>query len=411
MGMTSLHIANARIVDPAQGRDAVGDILIEGRHIVATGQVEAPADAQIIDATGMVASPAFIDAGIFRADAAACLAGGITRVLLMPDQFPPLDDPALVERAMRIGKPHVWVHPFSAATNGLAGEELAEIGLMREAGAAAAATGRSGIASTAVMHRLLSYSRAFDMTIVSHAEDADLVEGASATDGETATRLGLPSAPAIAESIAVARDTRLAEDTGARLHIRCISTAESAAIVARAKERGVRITCGTTPAHLLLNDAEATDYRSFARLSPPLRSETDRLAMVEALKDGTIDVVSSGHDPRTQEEKRLPWTQAAPGMAGLETLLPLTLMALGGDSAYSRLVEVLSSAPARIFGLPGGTLAEGAPADVTLVKPDRAWRIDASALAHPAANTPFDRLPVTGKVSMTIKGGEIVYKA
>ncbi|MGB3721802.1 MAG: dihydroorotase [Pacificimonas sp.] len=407
--MTALHIRDARIVDPAQGMDARGDILIRDRQIVATGAVDAPANAKVIEAEGLIAAPGFIDTGVFRADAAACLAGGITRVLLMPDQSPPLDDPALIERAMRIGKPHVWVHPFAAATRGLADEELAEIGLMQAAGAVGASTGRAGIPSSAVMHRLLSYASAFGIRVVTHAEDAALAGEASATDGETATRLGLPSAPAIAESIAVARDIRLAEDVGARLHVRTVTTAESVEIVARAKARGVDVTCGTTPAHLLLNDTAATDYRSFARLSPPLRSENDRLALVTALREGVIDLVTSGHDPRTQEEKRLPYADAAPGMAGLETLLPLTLLALGDDVGPLKLVDLLSSTPARLFALPGGTLETGAPADVTLFDPGRAWRIDADALTHPAANTPFDRLPVSGRVKMTIKGGEVVF--
>ncbi|MGB7404195.1 MAG: dihydroorotase [Pacificimonas sp.] len=404
--VAALHIKNARIVDPSQDVDDVGDIFVHDRKIVAL----APEDADVIDAAGLVAAPGFIDTGVFRADAEACLAGGITRVLLMPDQSPPLDDPALIERAMRIGKPHVWVHPLAAATQNLAGDELAEIGLMQEAGAAGVATGRAAISSSAVMHRLLSYASAFALPVVTHAEDSALVGSASATDGETATRLGLPSASAIAESIAVARDVRLAEDTGAALHIRTVTTAESLDIVRRAKDRGAAVTCGTTPAHLLLNDADATDYRSFARLSPPLRSEADRLALIEGLKDGAIDILASGHDPRTQEEKRLPFADAAPGMAGLETLLPLALAALGHDVSLARLVDLISGAPARIFGLPGGTLASGAPADITLFDPGASWRIDADALSHAADNTPFDRLPVSGRVKITIKGGEIAFR-
>ncbi|MBV7256406.1 dihydroorotase [Pacificimonas sp. WHA3] len=409
--MTVLHIKGAHIVDPASGRDEIGDIVIEDRKIAAVGAVQAPSSAKRLDAGGLVAAPAFIDAGVFRADAEACLAGGITRILLMPDQSPALDDPALIERAMRIGKPHVWVHPLAAATRWLAGTELGEIGLMQAAGAAGVSTGRRQIASSAVMHRLLRYSRAFGMTVMSHAEDLELAGSASATDGETATRMGLPSAPAIAESVAVSRDIRLAEDTGAALHIRTVSTAGAIDIVRRAKSRGVRVTCGTTPAHLLLNDAEATGYRSFARLSPPLRSEADRLATVAAVQDGTIDVICSGHDPRTQEEKRLPYAYASPGMAGLETLFSLSLMALGEEAGLSALVARLSAAPARIFGLPGGKLDVGAPADVALFDPKRAWRVEASALSHAAANTPFDRLPVRGRVVTTIKGGEIVYNA
>ena len=405
----ALLIEGARIVDPASGRDEAGDLLIQDRKVAAAGKVNAPAGVRRIDAAGLVAAPGLIDAGIFRSDAAACLAGGITRVLLMPDQKPPLDDPALIERAMRIGKPHVWVHPLAAATQRLEGSELAEVGLMKEAGAAAVATGRSAIPQTGTMYRLLQYAGGFDLLTVTHAEDASLAGGASASDGETATRLGLPAAPAIAESLAVARDVRLAEATGARLHFRVVSTAESLDIVRRAKARGLPVTCGTTPAHLLLNDTAVNDYRTFARLSPPLRGEADRLAVVEALRDGTLDVVSSGHDPRTQEEKRLPFTGAAPGMAGVETLLPLTLMALGEDADLGRAVSLLSATPARLFGLPGGSLEVGAPADLVLFDPDRTWRIDAAAFGHPAGNTPFDRMPVTGRVETTIKGGEVVF--
>lgn len=405
-----LLIAGAHIVDPATGHDAIGDILVRGREIAALGSFDAPDGAARIEGRGLVAAPGLIDSGVFRSDAAACLAGGITRVLLMPDQKPPLDDPALVERAMRIGKPHVWVHPLGAATQGLAGTELAEIGLMKEAGAAGVATGRRGIPDTATMYRLLQYAAGFDLVTVSHCEDASLLGEASATAGETATRLGLPAAPAIAESIAVARDVRLAEAAGARLHIRVVSTAESVDIVRRAKARGARITCGTTPAHALLNDGEMTGYRTFARLSPPLRSDEDRRAVLAGLADGSIDTVSSAHDPRTQEEKRLPFAAAAPGMAGVETLLPLTLMSLGESGDAMRAVSLLSTTPARLFGLPGGTLAPGAPADIVLFDPNRAWRIDASAFGHPADNTPFDRLPVTGRVAATIKGGEVVFQ-
>lgn len=407
--MTKLLIRGARILDPASGVDESGDILADGGKIESVGKVSAPADATRVDAAGLIAAPAFIDTGVFAAGAASCLKGGIARIVLMPDQHPPLDDPALIERAQRIGKPHVWVHPLAAATRGLGGTELAEIGLMKEAGAVGVATGRTGIGSAAVMYRLLQYAGAFDMMVVCHAEDGALADGGAASDGETATRLGLPSAPVIAESIAVARDVRLAEATGARIHIRTVTTAESLEIVRRARARGVRVTCGTTPAYLLMNDGEAAEYRSFARLSPPLRSEEDRCALLEGLADGTIDLIASGHDPRTQDEKRLPFANAAPGMAGFETLLPLALMAARDRVGMSRLVELLSAAPAALFGLPGGTLAPGAPADIVLFDPQTAWRIDAEAFAHAATNSPFDRMPVEGRVRYTVKGGAIAF--
>nr|WP_317988419.1 dihydroorotase [Pacificimonas aurantium] len=406
----SLLIENALLVRPGEAPQANARLLIDGKTLAATGEFEAPADAERIDARGLVATPGLIDAGVFRSDAAACLAGGITRVLLMPDQSPPLDDPALVERAMRIGKPHVWVHPLAAATKGLGGRELAEIGLMRDAGAVAVATGRTAISDAATMYRLLQYAAGFGLTVVTHAEDSSLAGDSSVTSGQTATRLGLPAAPAVAEPLAVARDVRLAEAAGAKLHIRTVSMAESIEIIDRAKRRGVQLTCGTTPAHALLSDRELTGYRTFTKLSPPLRCEEDRTAVVDALRAGTIDIVCSAHDPRTQEDKRLPFADAAPGMAGLETLLPLTLMALGDEPDLARAAALLSGNPARIFGLPGGKLEAAAPADLVLFDPGASWRVDASAFDHAAGNTPFDRLPVSGRVEMTIKGGEIVYR-
>jgi dihydroorotase len=235
--MTALAIINGRVIDPASGHDAIANVIIRDRVIAAIGPGAPPADAEIIDAAGLVVAPGLIDAGVFRADPAACHIGGITRIVLMPDQRPPLDDPALVAFTQAMGKPDVWVHPLVAATRGLAGQELAEIGLGQAAGAVGVATGRSAIASSAVMHRLLAYSRAFDMTVVTHAEDAALTQGAVATEGDYATRLGLPAAPAFAESLAIARDIRLAEATGARLHIRQVTTAEGVELVRAARAR------------------------------------------------------------------------------------------------------------------------------------------------------------------------------
>ena len=405
--MSALAFTNARIVDPASGRDRTGTLVVRDR-VIESLDADVPTDAEVIDAKGLVLAPGLIDAGVFRADAAACLAGGITRVVLMPDQSPPLDDAALVLNAERIGKPHVWVHPLAAATRRLEGHELAEIGLMKDAGAVGVATGRRGIADTGVMHRLLQYAAGFDLVVVTHSEDASLTGDAVATAGEFATRLGLPAAPAFAEALAVARDLRLAEATGARLHIRQVTTAESLDLVRAAKARGVRVTCGVTPAHLLLSEQAVSGYRSFARLSPPLRIESDRLAVLEGLADGTIDIIASGHDPRTQEDKRLPFADAAPGMVGGETLLALALTPVhDGRIDLVELLRRLTSAPAALFGLPGGRLAPGEPADLVLFDPGAPWRIDADRLAASANNTPFDGLPVQGRVKLTVKGGEV----
>lgn len=405
----SLALTNARVIDPAPGRDAPGTVVVRDR-VIATIDGPIPADVRVIDCGGRIVAPGLIDAGVFAADAAACLAGGITRVVLMPDRSPPLDEPALVEFAQRIGKPHVWVHPLAAATRGLAGLELAEIGLCQLAGAVGVATGRGSIADAGVMFRLMQYATAFDLVVVTHAENAALTRDAVATAGEFATRLGLPAAPALAEAIAVARDLRLAAATGVRLHIRQVTTAESLDLVRAAKAAGVRVTCGATPGHFMLGEQSVSGYRSFARLSPPLRHDDDRRAVLAGIADGTIDIVASGHDPRTQEEKRLPFADAAPGMVGAETLLALagTLVRDHGMS-WSALLATMTSKPAALFGLPGGRLEPGAPADLIVFDPGAPWRIDAERLAASAANTPFDGLPVQGRVTFTIKGGEVAW--
>lgn len=398
--MTPLAFLNAANFDT---------VIVRDRLIEAVGG-PIPADARIIDCAGKHLAPGLIDAGVFAADAAACLAGGITRVVLMPDRSPPLDDPALIEFAQRIGKPDVWVHPLAAATRGLEGHELAEIGLCAEAGAVGCATGRSAIADTGVMHRLMQYASGFDMVVVSHAEDAALTGDAVATTGEFATRMGLSAAPAFAEALGVARDLRLAEATGCRLHLRQVTTAESIDLVRAAKARGVRVSCGVTPVHFLLNEQSVTGYRTFARASPPLRHDDDRRAVIEGLRDGTIDVIASGHDPRSQEDKRLPFADALPGMTGAETLLPLALiLAHEGRMSLDAVLAAMTSAPARIFGLPGGRIAAGAPADLIVFDPRAAWRIDADRSVASAGNTPFDGMGVEGRVTMTVKGGDIVW--
>ena len=408
--MVSVALVNARVIDPASGREALGTVIVADRVIVGIDTAQ-PSGAEIIDCGGRIVAPALIDGGVFAADAAACLAGGIARVVLMPDRTPPLDEPALIEFAQRIGKPHVWVHPLAAATQGLAGRELAEIGLCQAAGAVGVATGRGPVADAGVMFRLMQYATAFDLVVVSHAENAALVEGAVATAGEFATRLGLPAAPAFAEAIAVARDLRLAAATGARLHFRQVTTAESLDLIRTAKAAGVRVTCGVTPAHFLLGEDAVSGYRSFARLSPPLRNDDDRRAVAAAVADGTIDVVASGHDPRTQEDKRLPFADAAPGMVGAETLLALasTLVRDHGMS-WAALLRTMTSTPAAVFGLPGGRMAPGAPADLIVFDPDAPWRIDADHGVAAAGNTPFDGLPVQGQVTMTMKGGEVAWR-
>ena len=406
--MSVLAITGARVICPASGHDAMATLVVRDRVIAGLGQGEPPGDAEVIDGRGLVLAPGLIDAGVFRADAAACHAGGITSVVLMPDQAPPLDEPALVAFAQRMGKPDVWVHPLAAATRGLAGTELAEIGLCQAAGEVGVATGRQAIGNAKVMQRLLAYASAFGLTVVTHAEDPGLTDGAVATESETATRLGLAAAPALAEYLALVRDVRLAEATGARLHVRQVTTAEGLAVVRAAQARGLPITAGITPAHLFLNDVALHGFRSFARLSPPLRDERDRQAMLAGVADGSITVLASGHDPRTQEDKRQPFADAQPGMAGAETLLALGLgLVRDGVLDLPQLLAMLTVNPARIFGLSGGTLQLGAAADLVLFHEAAPWRIDSNSLR--GANTPFDGVPTQGRVMLTMKGGDRVW--
>ncbi|HTG37186.1 dihydroorotase [Sphingomonas sp.] len=403
--MTTTAYVNARLVCPETGeRD--GALIVTGDRIAAAGPVEIPADARTVDCGGKLLAPALFDLGVFAIDKAACIAGGIVRIGLMPDQSPILDDPGIVQRASDIGKPELWVHPIAAATRELKGLDLAEMAINAEAGARAVATGRHWIGDANVMRRVLGYARDLGLTVISHAEDIALTGGAVATEGETATRLGLPAAPAIAEALAIARDTMLAEHVGAAIHFRQVTTAAGFDLIRAAKARGVRVTCGITPAHLLLSDIAMSDFRTFTRLSPPLRSEADRVAALAALADGTIDILCSGHDPRGPEEKRLPFTDSAPGMSGAETLLALSLgLARDAGLSFQRLFAMLSVTPARLMGLYTGTLTPGAPADLVLVDPRAPWQIVGDAMVARAGNTPFDGLPVQGRVLRTIKGG------
>lgn len=404
-----LALINAVLACPVGGVSK-GDMLVRDGVIAATGTIDIPADATVIDCGGKTLAPGIVDLGVARVDRAAFRAGGIVRVGLMPDQSPVLDDPGIVQRAALIGKPDLWIHPIAAATRGLAGVDLAEMAVCLSAGARAIGTGRHWIADSGVMHRVLAYARDLDVAVIAHAEDGGLTAGAVATAGETATRLGLPAAPAIAEALAIARDLMLAEQTGARLHIRQVTTAAGFDLVRAAKRRGVRVTCGITPAHLHLSDIAVSDFRTFAHLSPPLRAESDRQAALAAIADGTIDILCSAHDPRGPEEKRLPFADSSAGMAGAETLLPLALMLVRDDLVtLDRLFALLSVNPAAILGLDTGTLEPGKPADLLLFDAQTPWRIDGDAFAASANNTPFAGLPVQGKVLRLWKGGrEIV---
>ncbi|WP_296617719.1 dihydroorotase family protein [Sphingomonas sp.] len=394
--MTALRFVNARIMRP----DGVADGEL---HVVGDRIVDTAPDAEVIDCRGKLLAPAIVDLGVFAIDREAFRAGGIVRVGLMPDQSPVLDDPGIVQRSSLVGKPLLWIHPIAAATKGLQGADLAEMAIMKGAGAKAVGTGRRWIADSGVMRKVLAYARDLDLTVIAHAEDGGLTANAVATEGEAATRLGLPAAPSIAEALAIARDIALAEETGARLHFRQVTTAAGFELIRSAKRRGVQVTCGVTPAHLLLSDNAMSDFRTFAHLSPPLRSEDDRKAALAAVADGTIDVLCSGHDPRGPEEKRLPFADASPGASGAETLLALSL---GLDLPVERLFAMLAINPAELLGVDTGRLLPGQPADLMLLDPQASWQIRGEAMKARAGNTPFDGLPTQGKVLRLWKGGK-----
>lgn len=400
-----LTIVGGQLVLPGTA-SVSGTLRCEGGRITALGQA-GPQDGDIvIDARGALVAPGLVDLGVFAIDKPAFHFGGITRAALMPDQGVALDKPSAVRFAAQSGKPDLWVHPLAAATKGLEGKELAELALMRDAGAKAVATGRRWIADSGTMHRLLSYCAMLGLVVVTHGEDGGLTGSAVATAGEMATRLGLPSAPAEAEALAVARDIALAELSGARIHIRQVTTAAALHLVRAAKARGVAVTAGVTPAHFMLSDVSIGDFRTFTRLSPPLRSEADRQAVLAALADGTIDVIASGHDPRGPEDKRLPFADAEPGMAGAETLLPLTLgLVRDGVFDLARAFALLAANPALLLGVDAGQLAIGAQADIALIDPERPWIVSSDKMAASAGNTPFDRQGVQGRVTALFKGG------
>ncbi len=400
-----LTITGGQIVTPSGV--VHGSVRLVDGLIAAIGADVSPQDGDaVIEARGMLIAPGIVDLGVFAIDKPAFHFGGITRAALMPDQSPPLDYPSRVAYVAKSGKPDLWVHPLAAATRSLEGAELAEIALMRDAGARGVATGRSWIADSGVMLRLCQYAAMLDLTVITHPEDAALTTGAAATAGEIATRLGLPSAPAEAEELALARDIVLAEMTGARVHFRQVTTAAGFAAMRAAKARGVRVTCGITPAHLLLSDLATADFRTFTRLSPPLRSEADRQAAREAVADGTIDVIGSGHDPRGPEDKRLPFADAEPGMAGAETLLAMVLGLVRDELIdVPRAFDLLAATPAALLGVDVGVIEVGREADIALVDADAPWVINRAKMEATGDNTPFDRQGAQGRVRALIKGG------
>jgi dihydroorotase len=428
--MTATVFANARIVDPSRGLDEIGTLILQGRTILAAGAAArnqgVPGGAEIIDCAGKAILPGLVDSRVFIGEpgaehretiasaSAAAAAGGVTSLVMMPDTDPVIDDVALVEFVLRAARDTAMVNVFPAAaiTRGLAGQELSEFGLLKASGAVAFTEGRKTIASALVMRRALTYARDFDALVAHETKDADLAAGGVMNEGLYASWLGLSGAPREAEVIPLERDLRLARLTGGRYHAAKISTAMSAEAVARARGDGARVSAGIAVANLALNELDVGQYRTFFRLSPPLRAEEDRQAMIAALRDGTIDVISSSHDPQDVDTKRLPFGEAASGAIGLETLLGAALrLHHNGDVPLLRLVDALSTAPARLFGLPGGTLAPGAAADLIVVDLDEPWIVREEAIRSRSKNTCFEAARMQGKVLQTLVAGRTVFSA
>jgi dihydroorotase len=422
--------ANARVVDPSRGLDARGAVLMSAGRILAAGPEAAnqgaPEGAEIIDCRGAAILPGLVDMRVFVGEpggehretletaSRAAAAGGVTTMVTMPDTHPVIDDPALVDFTLRRARDTavVRVHPMAAMTRGLRGEELAEFGLLQEAGAIAFTQGRHSLRNAKVMRNALTYACDFDALVVHHTEDPDLSGAGVMNEGETATRLGLPGIPREAESILLDRDLRLARLTGARYHAAQLSCAPALSALRHAKQAGHTVTAGAAIAHLSLNENDVGAYRTFFKMSPPLRSEEDRQATVAALADGTIDVICSAHDPQDVERKRQPFAEAADGAVGLETLLAAALRLFhSNDVPLLRLIEALSTRPAAILRLDAGTLAPGAPADLCLVDLDRPWIVKEAELHSRSRNTAFEGARLSGKVIRTVVGGITIHQA
>jgi dihydroorotase len=423
--MTDFLIVNARLVDPASGMDSVGALLVRDGRIADLGPaLGRPDGVAEIDARGAVLCPGLVDmraelgepGGEFRetiaSAAQAAAAGGITTLAALPNTQPAIDDPALVRLLRARGEEtgSLSILPYAAVTRGCRGEEMAELGLLREAGAVAFTDGARAVASARMMRLALAYAAQWGAKVVQHPEEPALAGDGAATQGELATRLGLPAIPVAAEAMMVWRDIRLARMTGGAVHFAHVSTAEALDLIRAAKGDGLNVTCDTAPPYFDLNETAIGDFRTYAKLSPPLRAEADRIAVAAALADGTIDAVASDHQPRDADDKRLPFAQAAAGGTGLATLLAVTLVRVhGGGLALMRAIELLTVAPARLLGCAAGTLARGAAADLCLFDLERGWQVVAGAMPGKAQNTPFDGRALEGRVLGTWHGGRRVF--
>lgn len=425
---TRLLVRGGRLVDPSTGTDAALDVLIEDGRVLETGARLAARGAEVLDAAGLVVCPGFIDLHVHLREPGredketvasgtrAAAAGGFTAVCAMPNTDPVNDSAAvtrlILERARDEGS-GVRVYPIGAITRGSLGEELAEYGELREAGCVALSDDGRPVRSARVMRRALEYAQAFGLPLIDHCEEATLSEGACMNEGPVSTLLGLRGAPGAGETIVVERDVLLSELTGGRLHVAHISTAGAVDAVRRGKARGLRVTAEATPHHLLLTDdlVRESGYDTHTKMNPPLRSEADRAAVVQGLRDGTIDCIASDHAPHTLDDKQCEYDQAAFGIVGLETTVSLCLdrLVAPGLLTLVQLVALLSTRPAAVLGLPGGTLAPGAPGDLTLLDLERRVTVEPARFASLGRNTPFGGLALTGAPAATVVGGRVVF--
>ncbi len=421
-------IRGGRVIDPADGHDGTADLLIEDGKIAAIDKNIETGDARVFDASGLVVAPGLVDMHVhfrepgyeYKEDVAsgsrAAAAGGFTSVACMPNTNPVLDNEALVSRTLRLGIDAglCRVHPIAAITKGQSGNELTEMKVLEEAGAVGFSDDGVPVESARVMRRALEYARITSKPIISHSEECSLSEGGHMHEGAVSTRLGIPGIPASSEDVAVARDARLAEITGGRLHVCHVSSARSVEIIRRAKERGVRITGEGTPHHFTLTDEAVADsvFDSNTKMNPPLRSEADRVAVIEGLADGALDAIATDHAPHAELEKLVEFDRAPFGIIGLETSLALSIGTLvgGGHLSLAAMIERMTIAPARILGLEAGTLRPGAPADVVVFDPDEKWTLEREHIFSKSPNTPFLGTAMTGRVILTLLDGHATHE-
>ena len=427
--MSALLLSNAHLLDPETGREGPGAVLVRDGRIadIAFGAAPgAPEGAQTIGCGGLTLAPGLIDLRAFVGEpgaehretlasaSAAAAAGGVTTLVCMPDTNPVIDGPAIVDFVLRRARDTASVNvlPAAAITKGLAGREMTEFGLLTEAGAVAFTDGLKAVTNAQVMRRALTYARDFGALLMQHVEEPDLVGDGVMNEGEMASRLGLLGIPREAETVMLERDIRLVRLTGGRYHAAMISCADSVEIVRRAKEAGLPVTCGVSVNNLVLNEGDIGHYRTFCKLSPPLRREDDRAAVIAALNEGVIDVIVSDHNPQDVETKRLPFAEAADGALGIETLLGASLRLLHtGDVTLRTLLNALSANPARLLGREAGRLETGAPADLVLIDPDLPYVLDKRQLKSRSKNSPFDEARLQGAAVLTLVGGRIVHRS